>query len=180
MRQAITERERRMPPPVHGDGSGKMGLVAILDEGEVRQVEMRWGLKPIEPGGKPVSLLRAENRIVERRCLIVATEFMLRRGTGPGDTRLKVTMAGNEPFFCFAGAWVPERHDWPAAFAGLTVEAWPDIAPYQDRHMAIVPREDWQEWLKGERSVQSMLRPMPAGSLIVSGPAPRAMGDLFG
>jgi putative SOS response-associated peptidase YedK len=46
--------------------------------------------------------------------------------------------------------------------------------------MAIVRQEDWQDWLQGEVAAERILRPLPAGSLKVSGPPVRATGDLFG
>ena len=168
-----------MPPDIRGDGPGKIAPAMIWDDGEPRQVELRWGLRPIEPGGKPVSLLRSEGRIIADRCLIVANEFYLRKGSAPGGGRRRVELITSAPFFCLAGTWQRETRDCPASYAGLTVEAYPDIAPFQDRHVAVVREEDWMDWLQGERSAESILRPLPPGSLRVSGPPPRASGDLF-
>jgi len=101
----------------------------------------------------------------------------------PNNKRRKVELITQAPFFCFAGTWSPERNGWPASFAGLTVEAYPDIAPHQDRHMAIVHEADWMDWLRATRPVDEMLRLFPAGSFRVSGPPLEqepAIGDLFG
>lgn len=170
---------RTQPPQIFTDGPGKLARVMIWEDGKPEQVQLRWGLRPIEPGGKQISLLRAEGRIITGRCLIIANEFMLRPGTLPGNKRRRVEMKSSAPFFCFAGTWRNATSDWPASFAGLTVEAYPDIAPFQDRHMAIVHEDDWMDWLQGERSAESILRPLPLGSLIVSGPKPKVTGDLF-
>jgi len=170
-----------MPPKVFTDGPGKIARVLIWDHGKPEQIELRWGLRPIEPGGRTLSLLRAEGRIItNRRCLIIANDFYLRKGTAGGDKRRRVELITQAPFFCFAGTWQAELRDWPAAFAGLTVEAYPDIAPHQDRHMAVVREEDWTDWLRGERSAESILRPFPLGSFRVTGPPARATADLFG
>lgn len=167
------------PVDVFTDGPGKLAPVMIWDDGAPRQVELRWGLRPIEPGGWPVSLLRAEGRIITNRCLIIANDFMLRPGSAPGNKRRKVELITDAPFFCFAGTWRPECADWPASFAGITVEAYPDIAPFQDRHMAIVRQQDWKDWLEGDVAADRILTPLPSGSLRVSGPPARPTGDLF-
>lgn len=159
------------------DGPGKTAIVVIWADEAARQVQMRWGLKPVA-GGRPIALLRAENRQITRRCLIVMNELFLRPGTGGGKERRSVEPAGNGAFFCCAGSWEPESDQWPAAFAGITVEAYPDIAPYQDRHMAIVRETDWQSWLTGAPA-EEILRPWPAGSLRITGGKDRASGDLF-
>lgn len=169
-----------MPPEVYGDGPGKLAPVMIWADGVSEQAELRWGLRPFEPGGRSVSLLRAETRVVTNPCLIIASDFYLRPGTAPGNKRRRVELITAAPFFCFAGTWQPATPDWPAAFAALTVDACPDIAPFQDRHMAVVREEDWQDWLQGERAVASILRPFAPGSFRVSGPPARATGDLFG
>jgi len=168
-----------MPPRVYTDGPGKVARVMIWDDGNPEQVELRWGLRPIEPGGRQITLLRAEGRIITNRCLIIANDFYLRPGSAPGNKRRRVELITSAPFFCFAGTWRPEQPDWPAAFAGITIEAYPDIAPFQDRHMAVVREDDWMDWLQGERSAESMLRPFPIGSFRVSGPPARMTADLF-
>lgn len=168
-----------MPPEIFTDGPGKTARVMIWSDGQPEQVEMRWGLRAFEPDGKSFTLLRAEDRIVSNRCLIIANDFFLRPGSAPGNKRRRVELITKAPFFCFAGTWQAEQSDWPAAFAGLTVEAYPDIAPFQDRHMAIVHEDDWMDWLQGERSAESILRPLPLGSFKISGPPARVSGDLF-
>lgn len=171
---------RAGPPEVFTDGPGKVAPVMIWDEGAPRQVDLRWGLRPIEPGGRSVSLLRAEGRIIAQRCLIVANDFYLRPGSAPANKRRRVELITQAPFFCFAGTWRPESPEWPASFAGITVEAYPDIAPFQDRHLAVVRQEDWRDWLEGEVAAERILTSWPAGSFLVSGPPARAKGDLFG
>lgn len=178
-----------MPPDVFTDGPGKVTDVAIWKDARHFPTKMRWGLQPSHPGERTISLLRAEGRTFGRRCLIVANKLYLRPGSGPNGTRRAVEMI--EPggsFFCLAGTWRPQSSSWPAAFAGITVEAYPDIAPHQDRHIAVVRRSDWRRWLSGEASEAEILRPFAVGSFRVSGPpkraparpAPVAAADLFG
>ena len=162
------------PPDVYTDGVGKLAKVVIWQDGRHFQTEMRWGLAPFSPEGSTVSLLRSEDRTFARRCLIVANDFYLRPGSGPNRTRRRVEMITASPFFCFAGTWAPEIGTWPAAFAGITVDAYPDIEPYQDRHMAVVRKADWRGWLSGEAKEADILRPFPVDSFSVSGPPKRA------
>jgi putative SOS response-associated peptidase YedK len=51
-------------------------------------------------------------------------------------------------------------------FTLLTCAPGPDMAPYHDRQVAILPRGDWAAWL-GEPGEQPPLGPLPAGSLKV-------------
>ncbi len=179
-----------MPPDVFTDGVGKTTDVAIWKDGRHFPTKMRWGLQPRGPGEPSVSLLRAEGRTFSRRCLVVVNKLFLRPGTGPNGSRRTVEMIDmGGRFFCFAGTWSPEGSHWPAAFAGITVEAYPDIEPFQDRHIAIVRRADWKRWLSNEASEEEILRPFPAGSFRVSGPPKRTAArqepepvsaDLFG
>lgn len=167
------------PIEVFGDGPGKIARIVIWKDGAATQVEARWGLRPFEPDGHSYNLLKAEGRRIENPCLIIATEFMI-SGPGPSKKRHRVTFKTDKLFFCFAGVWQPAKADWPTAFAGLTVVANHDIAPFKERHLAVVRPEDWQNWLTGARSVEELLRPHPAGSFSVEGKASVASsGDLF-
>ena len=49
----------------------------------------------------------------------------------------------------------------------LTMEPGPDIAPYHDRQIAILNREDWKAWLDPSISATSILKSLPADSLSV-------------
>ena len=49
----------------------------------------------------------------------------------------------------------------------LTMAPGPDIAPYHDRQIAILDREDWAAWLDHSISAKAVLKPLPAGSLAV-------------
>lgn len=166
--------------PATKERPGRTARVMIWEDGRAEQVELCWGLRPMVAGHRPISLLRSEGREEIKRCLIIVNDFYLRAGTAPDGKRRRVELVTAAPFFCFAGTWRSELSDWPAAFAGLTVEAYPDIAPYQDRHLAVVHEEDWMDWLTGSRSMRSTLCPFPAGSFRISGPAPGRTADLFG
>jgi putative SOS response-associated peptidase YedK len=53
------------------------------------------------------------------------------------------------------------------AFTMLTMEPGPDIAPYHDRQVVILDRRVWADWLDSTVPAQSLIRPLPAGSLLV-------------
>jgi putative SOS response-associated peptidase YedK len=167
------------PPQVHGDGPSKTRQIVIWRDGAARQLECRWGLRPSEPRGRPWSLLRAEGRPIDNPCLIIASDFIVQTETSAGKKRHRVSLLTEKPFFCIAGIWRSATEDWPDAYAALTVEASPDIAPLKDRHMAVVRPEDWEDRLRGARAPELILRPFPPGSFRIVGPRPGAAGDLF-
>jgi putative SOS response-associated peptidase YedK len=49
----------------------------------------------------------------------------------------------------------------------LTTDPGPDVAPYHNRQVVVLPREDWGRWLDPAVPAQALLRPLPAGSLAV-------------
>ena len=105
-----------------------------------------------------------------------------------GVVKYRAKLATEARFFCIAGIWRPATGSWPASYAALTTEAYPDLAPYKDRHVAVVREEDWIAWLTQARPRVDMLRPYPAGSFEIVGPrkgmprpppAPPVTRDLF-
>jgi putative SOS response-associated peptidase YedK len=71
-----------------------------------------------------------------------------------------------EPWFCIAGIW-RSNSDVGEAFAMLTMDPGPDIAPYHDRQIAILDRADWADWLDLSGLAKGILKTLPAGSLSV-------------
>jgi putative SOS response-associated peptidase YedK len=121
-------------------------------------VQRRWSW----PGQnrKPVYNFRSDGReFASGRCLIPADGFY--EFTDAPDTKKKrkdkwlFTKSG-EPWFCVAGI-----------FTMLTMPPGPDIAPYHDRQIAILNRADWVAWLDASVSAKAILKPLPAGSLVV-------------
>lgn len=126
----------------------------------VEMVELPWGLQPPDPGGRAFTLIRSEGRSFPSfRCLVPASEF---RNRVDGKTCRYLLADGD--WFYFAGIWRPASRDWPESYAILTVPANEDIAPYQDRQMAVLRREQRMAWLDLTRREAELLRPLPKGT----------------
>jgi len=135
-------------------------------------VQRRWSWPG--PTGKPVYNFRSEGRTFgENRCLIVADGFY--EFTTPeqreGEPKKKLkdkwlfTMRGQR-WFCIAGIY-RAHPDIGEAFTMLTMEPGPDVAPYHDRQIVVLPPADWQRWLDPSIPAHDVLRALPAGSLAV-------------
>jgi putative SOS response-associated peptidase YedK len=119
------------------------------------------------PRGAPVFNFRSDGRSFAKsdRRLVPADGFY--EFTAPKDPKQKrkdkwlFTLAG-EPWFWIA-AIVRD-----GCFAMLTTAPGPDIAPYHDRQVAVLPRRDALAWLDLARPEAELLRPLPAGSLDVA------------
>lgn len=136
--------------------------------GEGDLVQRRWSWPG--PSKKPVYNFRSDGReFTTNRCLIVADGFY--EFTDPAEKGKKrkdkwlFTKRG-EPIFCIAGIW-RETKEVGEAFTMLTMEPGPDIAPYHDRQIVILEREAWADWLDPSVPAQSLIKPLPTGSLDV-------------
>jgi putative SOS response-associated peptidase YedK len=139
------------------------------DKGTAELVERRWSWPA--PGGKPVFNMRSDGREFARdRCLVLADGFY--EFTVAADPKQKkkdcwlFRPADGQPF-AIAGV---TRNDAQVgeAFTLLTVPPGPDIAPYHNRQIALLPPPAWRGWLDGSVSSKEMLRPAEAGELSVS------------
>jgi putative SOS response-associated peptidase YedK len=116
------------------------------------------------PTGKPVFNFRSEGRSFaqSRRVLIPADGFY--EFTAPSDPKAKrkdkhLFTLDDEPWFWIAGL---ERD---GCFTMLTLPPGPDIAPYHDRQIVVLPREQGPAWLSLSRPQDEVLRTLPAGAL---------------
>jgi putative SOS response-associated peptidase YedK len=134
--------------------------------GDVEMAELPWGLQPSEVGGRPFTVVRAEGKTFpSHRCLVPASEFRHRsRGKA-----YSFSLADSDWFY-FAGVWRPATRDWPEAYAILTIEANDDVAPFHDRQMAVLRRDQRMAWLDRTCLEEELLRPLPAGTFVVSQP----------
>jgi len=133
---------------------------------EAELVTRRWSW----PGahGKPVYNYRSDGRNIARgRCLIPVDGFYEFTAAPPGQKRKTkwIFTHARHPWFCIAGVW---KHDDQVgeAFAMLTTEPGPDIAPYHDRQVVVLDRTDWGRWLDGSAPSAELCRPAPPGTLL--------------
>jgi putative SOS response-associated peptidase YedK len=133
----------------------------------VELVAMRFGFPPGRPRGAPVFNFRSEGRSFagSRRCLIPASAFFEFTGTRYPKAKHRFTLAG-APFMAIAGLW-RETDDGPPAFTMLTTAPGPDVAPLHDRQVAVLRPEDWPAWLFLTKPEAALLKPLPAGFLLV-------------
>ena len=135
-------------------------LVGSPDGAELRQ--LRWGFPP-PPGrkGAPVINFRSEGRrFPVGRCLIPADGFYEFTGEKAPKSKWLFTSTESE-LFCIAGLVREDR------FTMLTCAPGPDIAPYHDRQIVILHRDQWADWL-GPPEAQPPIAPLPPGSLAVT------------
>ncbi|WP_085032990.1 SOS response-associated peptidase family protein [Ensifer aridi] len=125
--------------------------------GDVEMVELPWGLRPRDGDARAMTVVRSEGRrFPTHRCLVPASEF-----------RHRSFSLANGDWFYFAGIWRPATHDWPEAYAILTIEANADLAPFHGRQMAVLTRDQRLAWLDGVVPEDEVLRPLPAGTFRV-------------
>jgi putative SOS response-associated peptidase YedK len=142
-------------------------IVRISDGGEAELIQIRWSWPG--PKGQPVFNFRSEGReFGTGRCLIPTDGFYEftdpPTGASKGVKKQKWLFTKvDEPWFCIAGIW--RKSDAGDAFAMLTTEPGPDIAPIHDRQVVVLGRDDWARWLDTAVPASRILKPSPAGSL---------------
>lgn len=135
--------------------------------GDYEMVVRRWSWPG--PGGKPVFNFRSEGReFSSGRCLIITDGFY--EFTASDDRRQKTKKrwlftAPDDGLLVIAGVW--RKHEQVGeAFTMLTTEPGPDIAPYHNRQVVVLPRTGWKPWLDGQPASE-LIGPAPAGTLSV-------------
>jgi putative SOS response-associated peptidase YedK len=132
------------------------------DHGELLVLPWAWA----GPGGRPVFNFRSDGRSFAHsdRCLIPSEGFY--EFTAPADPKSKrkdrwlITLEG-EPWFWIAGL-IRE-----GAFAMLTTEPGPDIAPFHDRQPVVLRRAQALDWLKLTRPEAELFATLPEGAFRV-------------
>lgn len=139
---------------------GDPAAIVTWSDGPVLQMA-QWAWKG--PQGRPVFNFRSEGRDFadSTRCLVPADAFYEFTDAELGQkrkTKWRFTMTGADWFwiagFVKDGAW-----------AMLTVEPGPDIAPYHDRQIVVLDQARGIGWLDLGRPQDELLRPSAAGSL---------------
>jgi putative SOS response-associated peptidase YedK len=143
-------------------------IVRLGETGAPELVQRRWSWPG--PGGRPVYNFRSEGRAFPTgRCLILADGFY--EFTAHSDPKSKrkhkwlFTLKG-APWFAIAGLWRTDP-GVGEAFTMLTCPPAPDVAPYHDRSVVVLPPGAWARWLDPQVPAGELLRPLPAGSLAV-------------
>jgi putative SOS response-associated peptidase YedK len=143
-------------------------IVRAADGEEFDLVVRRWSWPG--PGGKPVFNFRSDGReFSSGRCLIVADGFF--EFTKPEDPKAKrkhkwrFTLNGAETFG-IAGLW---RTDPTVgeAWTMLTAEPGPDVKPFHNRQIVVLPPREFRRWLDVSIPAAEVCKPLPAGSLTV-------------
>jgi putative SOS response-associated peptidase YedK len=141
-------------------------IEGVRGEGDL--VQRRWSWPG--PNGRPVYNFRSDGReFASNRCLIVADgiyEFTDPKEPGRKRKDKWLFTRRDEPIFCIAGIW-RNTQDVGEAFTMLTMEPGPDIAPYHDRQVVVLERDAWSAWLDPSVPAASLIRPLPAGTLLV-------------
>jgi len=140
------------------------GIVVRGSDNKLVGRSMTWAWKG--PHGKPVFNFKSEGRYFSKsdRVLIPATGFY--EYTAPEKPKAKLkdrhhfTLKGEE-WFWIAGI---VKED---CFAMLTMEPGPDLQPYHDRQICILPPHSWMDWLHLARDAGELFQPLPAGTLEV-------------
>ena len=135
----------------------------------VELAALKWGFAPARPGGAPVFNFRSEGRSFakSKRCLIPASAFFEFTGSKSPKSKWRFALA-DCPILAVAGLWREGVAGEPDAFTMLTVAPGPDVAPFHDRQIAVLPVLDWASWLYLDKAEADLVKPLPAGSLVVS------------
>jgi len=145
---------------------GALAPIIVASGNAVELAPMRWGFTPQRAGGPPVFNFKSENRDFtgSRRCLIPASAFFEFTGKASPKTKWRFDLA-DSPVFAVAGLW--REDDKGPAFTMLTTSPGPDVAPYHDRQIVVLPPARWGEWLYLAAPDPALVAPLPAGSLTV-------------
>jgi putative SOS response-associated peptidase YedK len=169
------QTELDLPPREHVHIRDDAAVVRAAGNG-VELALMRFGFPPTHPRGGVVFNFRAEARrfASSNRCLIPASAFFEYTGAKSPKDRHRFT-AHAEPFFCIAGLWRTAADGGAPNFTMLTVEPGPDVAPYHDRQIVVLPKESWGAWLSLSKPESDLLTASPAGTFdVLTEPGGRA------
>ena len=150
-------------------------MTVRLVDGAADLAPARFGFPP--PAGRkggPVINYRSEGRDIgngarQARALVPCSGFFEFTGEKYPKTRWKLAAPDDAPLL-LAAVW--RAGEDGGAFALLTAEPGPDVAPYHTRGVLPLAPADWADWLFDRRPTADLLAPPPAGTLIAR-PAPR-------
>lgn len=133
----------------------------------VELVLMRFGFPPPRPKAGPIFNFKSDGRHFadSRRCVVVLSGFFEFTGSKYPKTKHRFALK-DSPVMGIAGLWTEDKDD-ALSFTMLTTEPGPDIAPIHDRQVCVLKPQDWAAWLFLTRPEEELLRPLPAGTLVV-------------
>jgi putative SOS response-associated peptidase YedK len=147
---------------------GDLGPVLVVSGNGVELKPMTFGWPPPRPKAGPVFNFKSEGRSFKesRRCVVVLSGFFEFVGTKYPKAKYRFALK-DSPVMGIAGLW-SEAEDGGLSFTMLTTAPGPDIEPYHDRQVCVLPPADWAAWLFLTRPEAELLKPLPAGSLEVA------------
>lgn len=147
---------------------GDLGPVMRAAGNGVELVQMRFGHPPPRPGAPPTFNFRSDGRRFgdSRRCIVILSGFYEFTGTRYPKAKHRFSLR-DSPIMGIAGLWREGDHGGPPSFTMLTTDPGPDVAPYHDRQVVVLRPEDWAAWLFLTRPEGDLLKPLPAGALLV-------------
>ena len=145
---------------------GDLGPMMRASDNLVELVPMQFGFPPPRPKAPPVFNFRSEGRRFHesKRCLIPASAFFEFTGKKYPKAMHRFSLV-DAPFLAIAGLWREGKVGEQPAFTMLTTEPGPDVAPYHDRQVVVLPPADWTAWLYLTKPEGELLRPLSAGTL---------------
>jgi len=154
-------------PPADDVRVNDVSPVIVSSGNAVELTPMRWGFTPQRIGAAPVFNFRSEGRdfTQSKRCVIPASAFFEFTGKSSPKTKWRFELAGS-PVLGVAG--LCREDESGAAFTMLTTSPGPDVAPYHDRQICVLPPRTWGDWLYLSEAKTGLLGPLPAGSLRVA------------
>ena len=146
---------------------GDFGPVIRAAGNGVELVLMKFGFPPPRPKAGPIFNFKSDNRHFDqsKRCLILLSGFFEFTGTKYPKAKHRFSLR-DSPIMAIAGLW-SEADDGALSFTMLTTTPGPDIAPYHDRQVCVLAPKDWAAWLFLTTPEADLLKPLPAGSLVV-------------
>ncbi len=148
-------------------------IIRRADGGTPELVVRRWSWPA--PGGRPVYNFRSDGRRIDAgRCLIPVDGFFEFTDPPKGPdvkgrqpkSKWAFTLVRHD-WFCIAGIWRSDPQVGEA-WSMLTCPPGTDIAPYHDRQVVVLGRDDWDRWLDPAVPSAELCRPLPGGSLFVT------------
>lgn len=146
---------------------GDMGPVLRAAGNGVELVSMRFGFPPPRPKAGPIFNFKSDGRHFgdSRRCVVVLSGFFEFTGSKYPKTKYRFALK-DSAVMGIAGLWSADAGG-ALSFTMLTTEPGPDIAPVHDRQVCVLRPEDWAAWLFLTKPEGELLRPLPAGTLVV-------------